>query len=271
MTEATFSTDTAAKASGDGLESLTERRPLLTPIFEAVYSYQSFYGIRTRRLGLFDNPESALSCLAEESHLSDGEIYAVEYTFGLGQAGARAINESKRMIYGERLSLDGQTLERGWLDLREVNGDPDYLRMLELREAFAPFLMWRERFEASSEQQRAQWTGIPTVVRYYDARGERDPINGVGGSQSFGRFDSVEQAIEMVQGKGIGGTHGHVVLTEVFDLSSDSLQEVRKTIWGSRKNLMGPGYEYGYCDYRDYYEREEWLEFIKLSARYANS
>ena len=239
------------------------------PFYEASYAYQSYYGSRSHRLGLFDSPEAAFACLSEEAHLSDGEIHEVQYTFGFGRAGERSINEGRRIIYGERLNPDTNAIERGWLNLHDVDRDPDYLRLLELRETFAPFLVWRERFE---NVPTAHAIDDPPMFECWEARGERDPENGIGGSQSLGRFDSIEQAIEQVQHRGLGGEHGFVVHSRVYDNQAagpEALKEHRVTVWGKRKNFTGPGYEYGFCDYRDYYELDLWHEFTRLSARFS--
>lgn len=238
------------------------------PIFEAAYPYESFAGVRQQRLGLFDNPDSAYQCLSDEDHLEDGEIHQIDYVYGIGPAGSRAVIERRKQIFGERPDSDTGATERGWLDRRDEYVDPDHLRFLELKEMFAPFIMWRQRYERNHSATRAQVHGrAHLTVHWFEARGEVNPHTGVGGTTIIGRFETPEQAIDAVQGKGLAGGPGFVVMVELFDTGFE-LCERRTGVWGLRRRLDSPGYEFGYSDYRDYYTRADWLEFVTLAEKY---
>lgn len=238
------------------------------PIFEASYSYQSYFGVRQHRLGLFDNPDSAYECLVAEDHVDDGEIHQISYTYGAGSSGSRMVFEQRTALYGPRVNPTTDETEQGWLDLRDHNIEPEYMRLLQLREQFSRFLMWRERHERQKSYHASRLPSLTPVLRFYEARGEVDPATGLGGSKSYGGFETPEQAIEAAQGKGLGGSHGFVVMVELFD-GGHEMFERRTGLWGQRKRLDGPGYEYGYSDYRDFYDRDDWAEFLTLSERFA--
>lgn len=242
--------------------------PMCDPIFEAAYPYQSYFGTRHHRLGLFDNADSAYQCLLEEGHRTDGEIHKIEYVHGAGSSGSRMVFEQRQKVYGGRINPVTEVNDHGWLDLRDVTADPDYLRLLQLREQFSKFLMWRQHHERQKTYHAAVHPDLPAVVRFYDARGEVDPVQGLGGSKSFGRFETPDAAIAAADGKGLGGCPGFVVMVELIEHRHEVLER-RTGLWGQRKRLDGPGYEFGYSDYRDFYDRDDWREFTALSERFA--
>ncbi|MFS0885087.1 hypothetical protein [Aeromicrobium sp. 179-A 4D2 NHS] len=238
------------------------------PIFEASYPYQSYFGTRYHRLGLFDNPDLAYQCLLEEGHRTDGEIHAIAYVFGAGSSGSRMVFEQKDKVYGARVNPTTDETDHGWLDLRDVSADPDYLRLLQLRDQFSKFLMWRQHHERQKSYHASRMPSIEPFARFYEARGEADPVEGRGGSKSYGGFETPEQAIAAAQGTGLGGCPGFVVMVELIEHRGEVL-EARTGLWGQRKRLDGPGYEFGYSDYRDFYDRDDWREFTTLSEQFA--
>lgn len=80
---------------------------------------------------------------------------------------------------------------------------------------------------------RMTFTGSSTLVTSgYIAEGESDQSEGRGGRRELGRFTTVGEAVQAVQGEGVQGSPGYVSKFAVHLFEGGLLQETRTTLYG---------------------------------------